>query len=98
MKRVFTAPLLCRISRTGSTPSSAKETAPIWMPTMRSPAAGAAPACAASAAADPARKLLRVGSDNGHHLVIGDARNGHLNRISTPGEREFSAGAQQTGC
>src|SRR6185437_8706846 len=75
MNSVLTEALLCRMSRTESTPSSAKETAPIWIPIVFLAALGdcvcaRAPATEARAPVDCKKKSRLVVSDKCSHLVI----------------------------
>jgi hypothetical protein len=64
MNRAFTPPLFCKMSRTGSTPSSTKDTAPIWMPiifffeSVVCAARAGAPRAVIAAASKNSRRLL----------------------------------------
>ena len=57
--RVLTEADCWRMSSTGSTPSSTKETAPIWMPTIFEAAGAAVEFRAAAASAALCRNVLR---------------------------------------
>src|SRR6185437_13933038 len=99
INKVLTEALVCRMSRTESTPSSAKETAPIWIPivflALADSVCARAPATEARAPVDCKKKLRRFVSDKRSHLVICYSRNSKFHRPTIFNKGNVSSGAQQ---
>src|SRR6185437_13327040 len=99
MNSVLTEALLCKMSRTESTPSSANETAPIWIPIVFFVLVDCVctPAVTAEAKApvDCRKKSRRVVSGKRSHLVICYARNNEFHQLAVFGKWNFLSGAQQ---
>jgi hypothetical protein len=85
---VLTEAFSCRISRTGSMPSSLKDTAPIWIPIVFLVAndcvCSSATVAAAKLPADWRRKSRRVASDKCSHLVVCHPWNDEFHDLSVP--------------
>src|SRR5437763_13837434 len=86
MNSVLTEAFSCRMSRTGSTPSSANDTAPIWIPivflVLNDGVCGSPIVAEAKAPADCPRKSRRVVSDKCGHLVLCYARDSEFHQLS----------------
>src|SRR5690242_12879721 len=99
MNSALTEAFSCKTSSTASTPSSAKETAPIWIPivfvVLDEWACVPATLETARPVLDCRRKSRRVDSNKSGYLVIRYGRNHKFHSSSISRKRSLRTGTQQ---